>query len=62
MTSYRIFDKLQEIFPSRELPYHGIRLRTANFFFDDRIENRAADYHKMQEIENNKEVGTAFGS
>lgn len=56
MTSYRIFDELQRVFPSRELPHHGIKTRMANFFFDSPIEEKLGDYQKMKEIESITDV------
>ena len=56
MTSYRIFEKLQKIFPDRELPDHGIRMRMANFFFDKPIEETEDEYEKMLEIESIPDV------
>ena len=51
MTSYRAFQKLQEIHPADGEAGHGIRLRTANFFFDKPIESNQEEYEKMLEIE-----------
>ncbi|KAI0075591.1 FAD dependent oxidoreductase [Panus rudis PR-1116 ss-1] len=50
MTSYRVFEKLQKLFPAQELPHHGIRMRMANFFFDHPIEELPEEYSKMVEI------------
>ncbi|GJE92682.1 FAD dependent oxidoreductase [Phanerochaete sordida] len=51
MTSYRAFQKLQEVLPADGEHGHGIRMRTANFFFDKPIEENPDEYEKMQEIE-----------
>jgi D-amino-acid oxidase len=51
MTSYRAFDKLRKIIPADGSDGHGIRMRTANFFFDKPIEQNAEEYEKMLEIE-----------
>lgn len=50
-TSYRAFQKLQEVLPADGAAGHGIRMRTANFFFDKPIEENAEEYEKMREIE-----------
>ncbi|KAF8901280.1 FAD dependent oxidoreductase [Mucidula mucida] len=39
MTSYRIFDKLQQMMPPEDYFDHGVRMRLANFFFDEVLEN-----------------------
>ena len=54
MTSYRAFQKLQEIRSADGETGHGIRLRTANFFFDKPIESNQEEYEKMLEIEEAK--------
>ncbi|KAI0339900.1 nucleotide-binding domain-containing protein [Trametopsis cervina] len=51
MTSYRAFDKLRKILPADGASGHGVRMRTANFFFDKPIEQNAEEYEKMVEIE-----------
>jgi D-amino-acid oxidase len=58
MTSYRAFDQLRQIIPASGddddesgSSGHGIRMRTANFFFDKPIEQNAEEYEKMLEIE-----------
>ena len=51
LTSYKLFQKLQEKYPADGEKGHGIRLRTANFFFDKPIEKNAEEYEKMLEIE-----------
>ncbi|KAF8991439.1 FAD dependent oxidoreductase [Hymenopellis radicata] len=38
MTSYRVFDKLQKMLPPNEYLDHGVRMRMANFFFDQVLE------------------------
>ncbi|KAJ3553514.1 hypothetical protein NM688_g3568 [Phlebia brevispora] len=48
MTSYDVLEKLQKILP---VEAHGIRMRTANFFFDRPIEENEEEYNKMREIE-----------
>ncbi|KAI0683001.1 FAD dependent oxidoreductase [Cytidiella melzeri] len=50
-TSYRAFQHLQEVLPADGESGHGIRLRTANFFFDKPIEQNVEEYEKMAEIE-----------
>ena len=50
-TSYRVFEKLQEILPADTASGHGIRMRVANFFFDKPIEENEEEYEKMLEIE-----------
>ncbi|KAI0798430.1 FAD dependent oxidoreductase [Irpex lacteus] len=54
MTSYRAFDQLRKILPADGAAGHGIRMRTANFFFDKPIEQNAEEYEKMLEIEEAK--------
>lgn len=56
-TSYRAFQHLQEILPADGASGHGIRLRTANFFFDKPIESNPEELEKMQEIEQAKIPG-----
>jgi len=51
MASYRVFDKLQQLFPVQELPHHGIRMRMANFYFDRPVEQLSEEHEKMLEIE-----------
>ncbi|KAI0794974.1 FAD dependent oxidoreductase [Abortiporus biennis] len=53
MTSYRAFEKLQKMFPAEysEDLNPGIRMRMANFFFDNQIEDLPSDLEKMLEIE-----------
>ena len=55
MVSYRIFEALQSMFPAQgdgeDDIGHGIRMRVANFFFDQAIESNPEEYQKMQEIE-----------
>ena len=53
-TSYRAFQHLQEILQADGASGHGIRLRTANFFFDKPIESNPEELEKMQEIEQAK--------
>ena len=50
-TSYTAFDQLRTILPADGPLGHGIRMRTANFFFDKPIEQNAEEYEKMLEIE-----------
>ncbi|KAJ3558154.1 hypothetical protein NM688_g1095 [Phlebia brevispora] len=47
MTSYDVLEKLQKILPAEA---HGVRMRTANFFFDRPIEENEEEYSKMREI------------
>ena len=54
MTSYRAFDQLRKVLPADGASGHGIRMRTANFFFDKPIEQNAEEYEKMLEIEEAK--------
>lgn len=51
MTSYRAFQKLQEVLPADGETGHGVRMRVANFFFDKPVEQNAEEYEKMVEIE-----------
>lgn len=51
MTSYRAFQKLQEVLPADGETGHGIRLRMANFFFDKPVELNEEEHEKMLEIE-----------
>lgn len=53
MTSYRAFNKLMAKLPAEE---HGVRMRTANFFFEAPIESMPGQLEKMQEIEAVTEV------
>ncbi|KAF8868408.1 hypothetical protein CPB85DRAFT_1448309 [Mucidula mucida] len=39
MTAYRVFDKLQAIMPRSDYLDHGVQMRMANFFFDQKMEN-----------------------
>jgi hypothetical protein len=59
MTSYLIFDKLQQILPTHELPEHGIRMTMANFFFHRKIEEMPDQFEKIQEIASS-EVSSRF--
>lgn len=47
MTSYRVFERLQELLPGDS---HGVQTRVANFFFDQPIEHNAEEFQKMCEI------------
>ncbi|KAF8897693.1 FAD dependent oxidoreductase [Infundibulicybe gibba] len=47
MTTYRAMDKLMHTLPVQE---HGIRMRMANFFFQERLENMPGQLEKMNEI------------
>ena len=51
MTSYRAFDELRKMSSAEGPAGHGIRMRTANFFFDKPVEQNAEEYEKMLEIE-----------
>lgn len=51
MTSYRAFDRLRKILPAGGPFGHGVRMRTANFFFDTTIEENTEEYEKMCEID-----------
>ena len=51
MASYRAFDKLRKVLSADGASGHGVRMRTANFFFDKPIEQNAEEYEKMIEIE-----------
>ena len=62
MTSYRAFQKLQEVLPADGEAGHGIRMRTANFFFDKPIEENAEEHEKMLEIEAAKVRSTEAGA
>ncbi|KDQ55078.1 hypothetical protein JAAARDRAFT_208830 [Jaapia argillacea MUCL 33604] len=48
MTSYRALDELMKALPAEE---HGVRMRTANFFFCDPVETMPGQLKKMVEIE-----------
>ncbi|KAF8997685.1 hypothetical protein BDZ89DRAFT_1083515 [Hymenopellis radicata] len=39
MTAYRVFDRLQETMPRSDYFDHGVQMRMANFFFDQKMEN-----------------------
>lgn len=52
MTSYRAFDRLRKLLPADGRSGHGVRMRTANFFFDKPIEQNPEEYEKMVEIAN----------
>ena len=54
MTSYHVLEKLQNLLPADGEEGHGIRMRTANFFFDKPIESNQEEYEKMLEIEEAK--------
>ena len=58
MTSYRVFEKLQEMFPTNDHFDHGVRMRMANFFFDQVLENMPdpGQLEKYQEIVAQTEV------
>lgn len=58
MTSYRVFEKLQEMFPANDHFDHGVRMRMANFFFDQVLENMPdpGQLEKYQEIVAQTEV------
>ena len=60
MTSYRAFEKLQEILPADTASGHGIRMRVANFFFDKPVEENEEEYQKMLEIEEAKVSQSLF--
>ncbi len=39
MTAYRVFDKLQQTMPRSDYLDHGVQMRMANFFFDQKMES-----------------------
>ena len=47
MTSYHAFGKLAKLLPA---DVHGVRMRTANFFFDMPLEDDTEQWKKMEEI------------
>ena len=51
MTSYRVFERLQKLLPAES---HGVRMRVANFFFDQPIEHNPEEFEKMCEIDAEK--------
>lgn len=52
MTSYRVFEKLIEMFPPNDFMDHGVRMRMANFFFDQVLEDMPdkGQLEKFEEI------------
>ncbi len=58
MTSYRIFDKLQATMPADEYFEHGVRMRMANFFFGQVLEDMPdrGQLDKFEEIVSQSEV------
>ncbi len=58
MTSYRVFDKLQKMLPPNEYLDHGVRMRMANFFFDQVLEEMPdrGQLDKYEEIVAQSEV------
>jgi D-amino-acid oxidase len=57
MTAYRAFDELMQILPAEE---HGVRMRTANFFFSKQLEDMPGQLLKMNEVKSISDVGS-FG-
>ncbi|KAJ8522337.1 hypothetical protein ONZ45_g1118 [Pleurotus djamor] len=53
MTSYRAFNTLMSVLPVED---HGVRMRTANFFFDKSIDAMPGQLEKMYEIEAQTEI------
>ncbi|KAL0947332.1 hypothetical protein HGRIS_013451 [Hohenbuehelia grisea] len=53
MTSYRALDKLMHTLPAEE---HGVRMRAANFFFEQPLTNMPGQLEKMLEIEAEKGI------
>ncbi|KAF9016600.1 FAD dependent oxidoreductase [Hymenopellis radicata] len=58
MTAYRAFDKLQEIMPRTGYFDHGIQMRMANFFFDQKMEDMPdrGQLDKFEEIMAQKDI------
>ena len=55
MTSYRALSKLMSTLPAEE---HGVRMRAANFFFEQTLDAMPGQLEKMYEIEAQTEVRT----
>ncbi|KDQ33773.1 hypothetical protein PLEOSDRAFT_1099731 [Pleurotus ostreatus PC15] len=53
LTSYRALDKLMKTLPVEE---HGVRMRAANFFFEQSLNDMPGQLEKMNEIEAEKEI------
>ncbi|KAF8902171.1 FAD dependent oxidoreductase [Mucidula mucida] len=58
MTAYRAFDKLQEIMPRDDYLDHGVQMRMANFFFDQKMEDMPdrGQLDKFEEIMAQKDI------
>lgn len=67
MTSYRVFEKLIEMFPPKDFMDHGVRMRMVNFFFDQVLEDMPdkGQLEKFEEIAGQMDVSSlpssAFG-
>ncbi|KAF9487870.1 nucleotide-binding domain-containing protein [Pleurotus eryngii] len=53
LTSYRAWDKLMKTLPVEE---HGVRMRVANFFFEQSLNDMPGQLEKMNEIEAAREI------
>ena len=64
MTSYRIFEKLEEMLPPTEQFDHGVRMRMANFFFDTKLEAMPdrGQLDKFEEIIKQPDVRDTYSS
>lgn len=56
MIVYRVLVELMHLLPTED---HGVRMRMANFFFSQPLENMPGQLLKMHEIESTTEVRTA---
>ncbi|KAF9018755.1 FAD dependent oxidoreductase [Hymenopellis radicata] len=58
MTAYRVFDRLQETMPRSDYLDHGVQMRMANFFFDQKMENMPdrGQLDKFEEICAQKDI------
>ncbi|KAF8908739.1 hypothetical protein CPB85DRAFT_1436027 [Mucidula mucida] len=58
LTAYRAFDKLQEIMTRDDYLDHGVQMRMANFFFDQKMENmpERGQLDKFKEIMAQKDI------
>ena len=62
MTSYRVFEKLEEMFPASDFMDHGVRMKMANFFFDQVLEDMPdkGQLEKFEEICAQLDVSITF--
>ncbi|KAF8867967.1 FAD dependent oxidoreductase [Mucidula mucida] len=58
MTAYRAFDKLQEIIPRDDYLDHGVQMRMANCFFDQKMEDMpdCGQIDKFKEVMAQKDI------